>query len=151
MYKVTGFLTVAALITLLTTLSLARDVSQEERNRQLVLTFYDGVFNKHQVEKYASVVSDDYRQHNPEFPDGKSSFVDFFTDFFKDNPQSKVSILRSVANDDLVWLHLHTTNGLNDSGQAVVEIFRVKNGKIVEHWDVIQKVPEKARNKNTMF
>jgi predicted SnoaL-like aldol condensation-catalyzing enzyme len=52
---------------------------------------------------------------------------------------------------DLVWLHVHATNGAKDRGQAIIDIFRVKNGKIVEHWDVIQAVPETAANKNTMF
>ncbi|MBB2682674.1 MULTISPECIES: nuclear transport factor 2 family protein [Rhizobium] len=128
----------------------SRDLKVEEANRKLVVEFYDRFFNSHDVEA-ASVVADEYRQHNPEVPDGKKPLVSFFTGFFKDNPQSKAKIVRSSADGDLVWLHVHATNGADDRGQAIVDIFRVKDGKIVEHWDVIQAVPKEAANKNTMF
>jgi predicted SnoaL-like aldol condensation-catalyzing enzyme len=133
------------------TVGLARDLAQEERNRELVVKFYDGVFNQHEVEKGAAVLSDDYRQHNPGVPNGKKPFVDYFTGFFKTHSESHARIVRSAATDDLVWLHIHSTNGSLDRGRAIVDIFRVKNGKIVEHWDVIQAVPEKSANDNTMF
>jgi predicted SnoaL-like aldol condensation-catalyzing enzyme len=128
-----------------------RDLKVEETNRALVLSFYDQFFNLHETGKAAAVVADDYRQHNPEMPDGKAPFVEYFTDFFKDNPESKAKVVRSATDGDLVYLHVHSTNGANDRGQAVVDVFRVTDGKIVEHWDVIQDVPEKAENENTMF
>ncbi|ELY3468161.1 ester cyclase [Cronobacter universalis] len=122
----------------------------EEANRQLVLTFYDRFFNRHDLAA-AEVVADNYRQHNPEVPDGKAPFVNYFTGFFRDNPQSGARVIRSATDGDLVWLQVHSTNGSKDRGQAVLDIFRVSNGKIVEHWDIIQDVPEKAANQNTMF
>ncbi len=128
-----------------------RDLAAEERNRELVVTFYDRFFNKHEVAEAAKVVADDYIQHNPHVPDGKEPFVSFFTDLFKKNPEAKVKIVRSAVDRDLVYLHSHSTRGADDRGRAVVDIFRVKDGKIVEHWDVIQAVPEKAANDNTMF
>ncbi|MBY4628101.1 nuclear transport factor 2 family protein [Rhizobium croatiense] len=128
----------------------SRDLKVEEANRKLVVEFYDRFFNSHDLEA-ASVVADDYRQHNPQVPDGKKPLVSFFTGFFKENPQSKAEIVRTAADGDLVWLHVHATNGTDDRGQAIVDIFRVKDGKIVEHWDVIQAVPKEAANKNTMF
>ncbi|MBY4609380.1 nuclear transport factor 2 family protein [Rhizobium sp. 9T] len=128
----------------------SRDLKVEEANRKLVVEFYDRFFNSHDIEA-ASVVADDYRQHNPQVPDGKKPLVSFFTGFFKENPQSKAEIVRTAADGDLVWLHVHATNGTDDRGQAIVDIFRVKDGKIVEHWDVIQAVPKEAANKNTMF
>lgn len=127
----------------------SRDVAQEEANRQLVVAFYDQFFNNHDTT--AAVVAEDYIQHNPEVPDGKAPFVGFFTGFFAENPNSKARIVRSAADGDLVWLHVHSTNGADDPGQAVVDIFRVEDGKIVEHWDVIQTVPTEAANPNTMF
>jgi len=130
--------------------SASRDLKVEESNRKLVVEFYDRFFNKHDLEA-ASVVADDYRQHNPQVPDGKKPLISFFSGFFKDNAQSKAEIVRSAADGDLVWLHVHATNGVDDRGQAIVDIFRVKDGKIVEHWDVIQAVPSEAANKNTMF
>ncbi|ANL37473.1 MULTISPECIES: nuclear transport factor 2 family protein [Rhizobium] len=128
----------------------SRDLKVEEANRKLVVEFYDRFFNKHDVEA-ASVVAEDYRQHNPQVPDGKKPLVSFFTGFFKDNPQSKAEIVRTAADGDLVWLHVHATNGADDRGEAIVDVFRVRDGKIVEHWDVIQAVPKEAANKNTMF
>ncbi|EJZ18630.1 nuclear transport factor 2 family protein (plasmid) [Rhizobium sp. Pop5] len=130
--------------------SAARDLKVEEANRKLVVEFYDKFFNKHDVSA-ASVIADDYRQHNPQVPDGKKPLISFFTGFFKDNAQSKAEIVRSAADGDLVWLHVHATNGAADRGEAIVDIFRVKDGKIVEHWDVTQAVPKEAANKNTMF
>ncbi|MDO5632892.1 MAG: nuclear transport factor 2 family protein [Paracoccus sp. (in: a-proteobacteria)] len=127
-----------------------RDAAQEEANRQLVLEFYDGFFNRHDAGA-ADVVANNYIQHNPEVPDGKEPFVGYFTGFFAENPESKARIVRSAADGDLVWLHIHSTNGADDPGQAVVDIFRVEDGMIVEHWDVIQPVPTEAANDNTMF
>ena len=131
--------------------STARDLTAEEANRALVIEFYDQFFNRHQVEQAARVVADDYKQHNPDVPDGKAPFVDYFTGYFQDNPQSRASIVRSATDGNLVYLHVHSTTGPQDLGQAVVDIFRVENGIIVEHWDVIQEVPAKAANDNTMF
>ena len=131
--------------------STARDLTAEEANRALVIEFYDQFFNRHQVEQAARVVADDYKQHNPDVPDGKAPFVGYFTGYFEDNPQSRARIVRSATDGDLVYLHVHSTTGPQDLGQAVVDIFRVENGIIVEHWDVIQEVPAKAANDNTMF
>ena len=131
--------------------STARDLTAEEANRALVIEFYDLFFNRHQVEQAARVVADDYKQHNPDVPDGKAPFVGYFTGYFEDNPQSRARIVRSATDGDLVYLHVHSTTGPQDLGQAVVDIFRVENGIIVEHWDVIQEVPAKAANDNTMF
>ncbi|AQS61363.1 hypothetical protein AGRHK599_LOCUS1707 [Rhizobium rhizogenes] len=128
-----------------------RDLAQEEANRKLVIEFYDTVFNKHEVEKGAAVVADSYKQHNPNVPDGKKPFVDYFTGFFKENPQSRARIVRSATDGDLVYLHIHSTEKEGDRGTAIVDIFRVTDGKITEHWDVIQPVPETAANNNTMF
>ncbi|OYR18533.1 snoaL-like domain protein [Brucella rhizosphaerae] len=128
-----------------------RDIAKEESNRSVVLEFYDGVFNKHEVEKYSEVIVDQYIQHNPNVPDGKEAFVSFFTQRFKDNPEATSRIVRSATDGDLVFIHVNSKENANDPGVAIVDIFRVDNGKIVEHWDVIQKVPDSASNKNTMF
>ena len=128
-----------------------RDIKAEEANRVLVLDFYDKFFNKHQVDEAAKVVADSYTQHTPTVPDGKEPFVSYYRDFFKENPESRVRIVRSAVDGDIVWLHVHSVNDAKDRGEAVIDIFRVKDGRIVEHWDVIQPVPETAENSNTMF
>lgn len=129
----------------------ARNVANEEANRQLVLQFYDRFFNRHETQQAATVVAEDYKQHNPNVPNGKAPFVGYFSDFFQKNPTSHARIVRSATDGDLVYLHVHSSIGEEDRGRAVVDIFRVENGKIVEHWDVIQPVPAKAANDNTMF
>ena len=128
-----------------------RDLATEEANLKLVVNFYEQFFNKHEVARAAEVVSENYKQHNPEVPDGKKPFVDYFCQFFKETPQSKARIVRTATAGDLVWLQVHSTNSPSDRGQAVLDIFRVKNGKIVEHWDIIQDVPAQSANGNTMF
>ncbi|RVV97314.1 hypothetical protein EKE94_14985 [Mesobaculum littorinae] len=127
-----------------------RDLAAEEANRRLVVEFYDRFFNAHEIEA-ADVIAEDYIQHNPAVPDGRTPLVSFFTDVFADNPDARAEIVRSAADGDLVWLHVHSTNGPEDRGAAVVDIFRVEDGLIVEHWDVVQPVPEEAANDNTMF
>lgn len=129
----------------------ARDLKAEEANRALVIEFYDRVFNRHEVEEGAGTLSDDYRQHNPLVPDGKAPFVKAFLDRFAKNPEARSRIVRSAAEGDLVWLHVHSTMNPNDRGRAIVDIFRVRDGRIVEHWDVIQPVPETSANSNGMF
>lgn len=127
-----------------------RDLATEEANRALVVEFYDQFFNEHNIAA-SDVIAEDYIQHNPNVPDGKAPLVSFFSGYFAENPESRARIVRSAADGDLVWLHVQSTNGEEDLGEAVVDIFRVEDGMIVEHWDVIQTVPSEAANSNTMF
>jgi predicted SnoaL-like aldol condensation-catalyzing enzyme len=86
-----------------------------------------------------------------DFYNGKAPFVSYFADYFRANPQASNRIVRSATDADLVYLHVHSASGPGDRGQAVVDIFRVADGKIVEHWDVIQVVPAESANGNSMF
>lgn len=131
--------------------SAPRNLAQEEANRALVLAFYDGFFNQHQVDTAAAVVTEDYIQHNPFVPNGKAAFVEYFRGYFKEFPDSRARVIRSATDGDLVYLHVHSTSGPGHRGEAVIDIFRVVNGRIVEHWDVVQEVPAQAVNPNTMF
>ncbi len=128
-----------------------RDIAKEEANRQLVLDFYERVFNGHDVEGGVASMADEYRQHNPHIQSGKKAFVAFFKDLFAKNPQARAQVVHVAADGDLVWIHAHIVNDPNDRGFAVVDIFRVKNGRLVEHWDVMQAVPEHSANGNSMF
>lgn len=127
-----------------------RNLATEEANRALVVGFYNRFFNAHDV-RAADVVADRYIQHNPNVPDGKAPFVDYFRGYFRDNPGARATIVRSATDGDLVFLHVRFSKGGEDRGQAVVDIFRVAKGKIVEHWDVIQDVPAATANPNGMF
>lgn len=128
------------------------EASVEQANLKLVLDFYDQVFNRHRVSEAATAsLSEDYRQHNPMVANGRAAFIAAFTRVFADNPASRVEIVRSAADGDLVFLHVHSRSGPEDPGHAVVDIFRVVEGRIVEHWDVIQAVPTISVSGNTMF
>ncbi|MBI1452875.1 MULTISPECIES: ester cyclase [Acinetobacter] len=131
---------------------LTAQAQQAEYNKKLVTDFYNGVFQKHQVKAYADqYIGAEYIQHNPHVPNGKAPFVNYFSQYFKDHPQAKSVIKRSAAEGDLVYLHVHSQENPQDRGVAIVDIFRVKEGKIVEHWDVQQAIPAESANQNSMF
>jgi predicted SnoaL-like aldol condensation-catalyzing enzyme len=131
--------------------SAARDVAKEERNRAFVIDFYERVFNNHDLKVAEDIVAENYIQHNPHFPTGRAAFIEILAKRFKQNPEAHARIVRSATHGDLVYLHTHSLSQPGDRGRAIVNIFRVSDGKIVEHWDVVQPVPEKAANDNTMF
>ena len=114
--------------------------------------FYESVFARHQAKEAAEkYLTPTYIQHNPNVATGRQPFIDFFVPFFAKNPEARSEIKRVVAEGDLVVLHVHSKLNKDDRGRAVVDIFRVDNGKIAEHWDVMQAIPEKSSNDNTMF
>lgn len=125
--------------------------AQARSNCRLVVRFYDAVFNRRDFAIAERLVAKSYRQHNPDTPDGRQALVDYFTVYLREHPQARSRIVRVSASADLVWLHVHDTESPQDRGSAVVDIFRVRRGRIVEHWDVLQPVPEKQAHGNTMF
>ncbi|HDR7671179.1 TPA: ester cyclase [Bacillus wiedmannii] len=127
------------------------NVTEKEKNKKMVVDFYNEVFNKHNIDIIPKYVSEDYQQHNPFVADGRKAFMDFFKEDFVKNPNSSAEIKRVVAEGDTVALHVHSRTNSQDKGVAIVDIFRIKDGKIVEHWDVIQEIPNEAANNNTMF
>ncbi|MED3379816.1 ester cyclase [Bacillus tropicus] len=132
--------------------SVSKDnVTEKEKNKKMVVDFYNEVFNKHNIDIIPKYVSEDYKQHNPFVADGRKAFMDFFKEDFVKNPNSSAEIKRVVADGDTVALHVHSRTNSQDMGVAIVDIFRIKDGKIVEHWDVIQEIPNEAANNNTMF
>jgi predicted SnoaL-like aldol condensation-catalyzing enzyme len=119
-------------------------------NKRLVVDFYRTVFVEKKVrEGFERYVSQDYVQHNPLIATGREAAVKALTP--RVTRESMTDIKRVIAESDLVVLHVHARTNLKDRGRAVVDIFRVTGGKITEHWDVIQPVPAKAANSNTMF
>lgn len=124
----------------------------ETANARIVTDFYEMAFNQHRPTEAARLyIGDRYIQHNPNVPNGAAAFYGYFEGFFRDHPQSRVTIHRVLADGDLVALHLHSQETPDDPGRAIVDIFRLENGKIIEHFDVIQQVPTTTANGNTMF
>lgn len=122
-----------------------------EKNKELLRRFYEEVFLKGDIAAARRYLSTDYRQHNPMVPTGQQGFIDFFTGFVKQTPGMKLDVKQMIADPEFVVIHSLMTMGPGDRGQAVVDIFRVKDGKIVEHWDVTQPIPEHMAHSNTMF
>jgi predicted SnoaL-like aldol condensation-catalyzing enzyme len=123
-----------------------------DQNKKLVHDFYDLAFNQHKPREAAKqYIGDQYIQHNPFVPNGVAPFVEHFEGYFKEHPKSHVVFSHIVAEGDFVVLHLNSKADEMDRGRAIVDIFRVENGKLVEHWDVTQDVPEKTASGNTMF
>ena len=122
-----------------------------EANKKIVLEFYEAALGKMDVEAAVKFFGPKYIQHNPTAPDGIEGFRGFIKFIKEKYPNRKSEIKRVMADGDLVILHVHSKSNHEDRGSAIIDIFRVENGKIVEHWDVIQAIPEKAAHGNTMF
>ncbi|UPT90539.1 nuclear transport factor 2 family protein [Bradyrhizobium barranii subsp. apii] len=125
--------------------------AQEEANRAAVLAFYEKGLNQKDADAALAYVGDRYVQHNPNAPDGPDGFRKFIGFLREKFPNSHSEIKRSFVDGDFVILHVHSVREPGSRGRAIVDIFKLENGKIVEHWDVVQDIPENPANNNTMF
>jgi predicted SnoaL-like aldol condensation-catalyzing enzyme len=122
-----------------------------EKNRQIVHAFADIFYRQKNVRKaFMDFVSDNYIQHNPNILDGREAAIEMLEPKFS-NPDASFDIKRILVDGDLAVIHLHGKMNKTALGGAVADIFRLENGEIVEHWDVLQPVPENAVNLHPMF
>jgi predicted SnoaL-like aldol condensation-catalyzing enzyme len=129
----------------------AAGTAQEEANKKIVLDFYEKALIRKDFAAAAQHLGQRYVQHNPTAADGPEGFHKFIDFLRAKYPQSHSDIKQAFADGDTVILHVHSVREPGQRGSAIVDIFRLENQKIVEHWDVIQPIPETAANGNTMF
>ena len=129
----------------------AADAQQQEANKKVVVDFYEKAINQKDFEAAAKYFGPRYTQHNPNAPDGPEGLKTFLQFLKEKFPNSRSEIKRVFADGDYVILHVHAIREPGTRGNAIIDIFKLENGKIVEHWDVVQPIPEKAANSNGMF
>jgi predicted SnoaL-like aldol condensation-catalyzing enzyme len=141
----------AALAVIVAPPALAADAKQMEENKKTVAAFYDAALNQKDFDAASKYLGNRYTQHNPtaaDGPEGLKAFIAFLKDKF---PNNRSEIKRIFADGDYVIVHVHAVREPGTRGNAIIDIFKLENGKVVEHWDVVQPIPEKPANNNGMF
>ncbi len=120
--------------------------------REVVERFIQMFYVERNVrEAFETFVHPDYIQHNPFAATGRQPAIDFLAPAFAANPEATSTVHRIIGEGNMFAVHVHNQSGPDDPGQAVIDLLRVEDCLIVEHWDVIQQVPEQSMNENTMF
>jgi predicted SnoaL-like aldol condensation-catalyzing enzyme len=132
-------------------LAMAQESVAEAQNKQIVLKFYEKALNAKNAEAAVSYFGSHYTQHNPGTADGIEGFRKFIEYLRQNYPQAHSEPKHVFADGNYVIIHSHAIREPGTRGAAVVDIFRLEDRKIVEHWDIIQPVPETAANSNGMF
>ncbi|MBL7560376.1 nuclear transport factor 2 family protein [Olleya sp. YSTF-M6] len=121
------------------------------QNKKNAIAFYKMAYEGNPTKAVELYVGDKYIQHNPMVADGPQGFIDYFNRMQKEYPIKSINFVRALAEDDLVALHTHQIWPDNDQ-YITMDFFRFDtHGKIVEHWDSIQQIPETSANNNTMY
>jgi predicted SnoaL-like aldol condensation-catalyzing enzyme len=124
---------------------------REQNNLKAVLDFYDTVINGRRYERAPDFLDDNYIQHKPEVETGLQGVLDFVRHVYEVSPAHEAAIVRSFVDGDYVILRVHVRNGVEAKDIAVMDIFRVQDGKLMEDWDVAQPVPENFKHDNGVF
>jgi len=120
--------------------------------REIADGFKDLFYDKGKVrEAYQTYVAEDYIQHNPRAQNGRAAAIASLEPIYQANPQHRMIVHRMIVEDPYIVVHLHGQSSPEDPGAAAVDILRVEDCRIVEHWDVTQRVPAETVNGNGMF
>ncbi|WP_326639227.1 ester cyclase [Nonomuraea fuscirosea] len=120
-------------------------------NKQTVLDFYEAAFNEKDFDTVAELVGDNYTQHNPQIADGPDGLQARLRHLKETFPALRLEVRRLLAEDDYVVGHVYAVREPGQRGTAIMDIFRLEDGKLIEHWDVMQEIPAEALNPNGMF
>ncbi len=122
-----------------------------EKNKQNAIDFYRIAYEGNPRKAVEQFVGDQYIQHNPLVGDGKEPFIEYFEKMAKEYPEKSIEFVRSVAEGNIVALHTHQIWPGNDE-YVTMDFFRFDEyGKVVEHWDSMQQIPDSSANNNTMY
>ncbi|MEQ9091683.1 MAG: ester cyclase [Balneola sp.] len=122
-----------------------------EQNKETAIAFYRTAYEGNPAKAIESYVGKEYTQHNPDVADGVQGFIDYFERMQQEYPDKSIEFVRCIAEGDLVALHTHQIWPGNDQ-YVTMDFFRFdEKGKICEHWDAIQQIPEESANPNTMY
>jgi predicted SnoaL-like aldol condensation-catalyzing enzyme len=127
------------------------DLAKLEANKKVVAAFIQAVINEKDSAAVFRFFGDRFAQHNPSMADGIEAFAAFVDHLRTRFPNLRVEVKRMIAENDLVMAHSHGVREPGQLGSAIIDIYRLEGGKIVEHWDVMEPVPETAKNTNGMF
>jgi predicted SnoaL-like aldol condensation-catalyzing enzyme len=120
-------------------------------NKQNAIEFYRMAYDGNPQQAIELFVGDEYIQHNPLVGDGKEAFITYFEKMGSEYTDKSIEFVRTIAEGDLVALHTHQTWPGNEE-YVTMDFFRFdENGKIIEHWDAMQEIPEHTANGNTMY
>jgi predicted SnoaL-like aldol condensation-catalyzing enzyme len=122
-----------------------------EANKQTVLAFYQSAINNKDFTAASALVHPTYTQHNPRISDGHDGLREFITTLATDFPHLHADVRRLFADHDHVIAHTHAVRVPGGPATAIIDIFRLDNGLITEHWDVMQQIPDTSRNPNGMI
>ena len=131
--------------------AVAADAAQMEQNKKTVMALYDAALNKKDFDEASKYLGPRYTQHNPNAKDGPEGLKGFIAFLKEKYPQTHSEIKKIFADGDYVFVHVHAVREPGTRGFAIFDLFKLENGKVVEHWDTVQPIPETAQNNNTMF
>jgi predicted SnoaL-like aldol condensation-catalyzing enzyme len=126
-------------------------MSDLETNRRAVVAYYRMAFEGNPEKATTEYLGNRYIQHNPEAEDGPEAFIGFVHYLRSEYPELRLEIKRVIAEGDMVATHSNLILKPGEPGRALADFFRLEDGKIVEHWDVVQDVPAHSANANGMF
>ncbi len=126
-------------------------INKTDKNKEVAINFYREAFEGNPEKAVEKYVGDEYIQHNPLVNDGKAGFIEYFERMAKDYPDKSLRIVRAAAEEELVALHTHQ-QWPGGEEYVTMDFFRFDGqSRIVEHWDVIQKIPAQSENDNKMY